>query len=75
MAVVLLGTAARAQNRDEYKEMKKKLVAYFSATRTTRAAAQRLAKEKRSRPFRNRPGRPLHLGRPRLARQAVPLLT
>lgn len=43
MAVVLLGTTARAQNREEYKEMKKKLVAYFSATRTTHAAAQRLA--------------------------------
>ncbi len=46
MAVVLLNTTVCAQNRKENKEMKKTLVAYFSATGTTRAAAQRLAKEK-----------------------------
>lgn len=38
-----MGTTACAQNREEYKEMKKTLVAYFLATGTTRAAAQRLA--------------------------------
>jgi len=44
-AVLLLGTTACAQNRKENIEMKKTLVAYFSATGTTKAAAQRLAKE------------------------------
>ena len=45
-AVLLFGASACAQNnRKENKEMKKTLVAYFSATGTTKAAAQRLAKE------------------------------
>lgn len=44
-AALLLGATACAQNRKENKEMKKTLVAYFSATGTTKAAAQRLAKE------------------------------
>ena len=44
-AVLLLGATACAQNRKENKEMKKTLVAYFSATGTTKAAAERLAKE------------------------------
>lgn len=43
---MLMGTTACAQNNKENKEMKRTLVAYFSATGTTRAAAQRLAKEK-----------------------------
>jgi len=46
MAAVLMGTNACAQNRKENKEMKRTLVAYFSATGTTKAAAQKLAKEK-----------------------------
>jgi len=44
-AALLFGATACAQNRKENKEMKKTLVAYFSATGTTKAAAQRLAKE------------------------------
>jgi len=44
--VLLFGTTACAQNRKENKKMNRTLVAYFSATGTTRAAAQRLAKEK-----------------------------
>ena len=43
---MLMSTTACAQNNKENKEMKRTLVAYFSATGTTRAAAQRLAKEK-----------------------------
>ncbi len=43
---LLFGTTACAQKRKENKEMKRTLVAYFSATGTTRAAAQQLAKEK-----------------------------
>lgn len=43
--VLLFGTTACAQNKKENKEMKKTLVAYFSATGTTKAAAQQLAKE------------------------------
>ena len=46
MVAVLAGTSACAQNRKENKNMKRTLVAYFSATGTTRAAAQKLAKEK-----------------------------
>lgn len=46
MVAVLIGTTACAQNRKENKNMKRTLVAYFSATGTTRAAAQKLAKEK-----------------------------
>jgi len=42
---LLLGMSACAQNRKENQEMKRTLVAYFSATGTTKAAAQRLAKE------------------------------
>lgn len=46
-AVLIFGATACAQNnRKENKEMKRTLVAYFSATGTTRAAAQQLAKEK-----------------------------
>ena len=45
-AVLIFGTTACAQNnRKENKGMKRTLVAYFSATGTTKAAAQRLAKE------------------------------
>ena len=44
-SVLLLGATACAQNRKENKEMKKTLVAYFSATGTTKAAAERLAKK------------------------------
>lgn len=43
---LLLCTTACAQTKKENKNMKKTLVAYFSATGTTKAAAQRLAKEK-----------------------------
>ena len=47
IAALLLSLTACAQNKSkENKEMKKTLVAYFSATGTTRAAAERLAKEK-----------------------------
>lgn len=46
MVAVLMGADAYAQNRKENKEMKRTLVAYFSATGTTKAAAQKLAKEK-----------------------------
>jgi flavodoxin len=43
---MLFSTTACAQNRKENKEMKRTLVAYFSATGTTKRAAQQLAKEK-----------------------------
>ena len=43
---MLFSTTACAQNRKENKEMKGTLVAYFSATGTTKRAAQQLAKEK-----------------------------
>ncbi|MBR5352311.1 MAG: NAD(P)H-dependent oxidoreductase [Bacteroidales bacterium] len=49
---LLIGMTACAQNKKDNnsqnneKNMKKTLVAYFSATGTTRAAAERLAKEK-----------------------------
>ena len=46
MVAVLMGSTAYAQNGKEKKEMKRTLVAYFSATGTTKAAAQKLAKEK-----------------------------
>ena len=53
-AAILLGMTACAQNKQENNNpqkketqtMKKTLVAYFSATGTTKAAAERLAKEK-----------------------------
>lgn len=51
-AALLVGMTACAQNKKDNnsqnneKNMKKTLVAYFSATGTTRAAAERLAKEK-----------------------------
>lgn len=51
-AALLIGMTACAQNKKDNnshnngKNMKKTLVAYFSATGTTRAAAERLAKEK-----------------------------
>ena len=40
-----LGACAQNKQQKENKEMKKTLVVYFSATGTTKAAAQRLAKE------------------------------
>lgn len=43
---MLFCTTVCAQNRKENTEMKRTLVAFFSATGTTKAAAQRLAKEK-----------------------------
>lgn len=43
---MLFSTTAYAQSRKENKEMKRTLVAYFSATGTTKRAAQQLAKEK-----------------------------
>ena len=43
---LLTGTTACAQNQKETQNMKKTLVAYFSATGTTREAAQELARQK-----------------------------
>ena len=40
-----LGACAQNKQQQENKEMKKTLVVYFSATGTTKAAAQKLAKE------------------------------
>jgi flavodoxin len=58
MVAVLAGTSACAQNRKENKNMKRTLVAYFSATGTTRAAAQKLAKEKNADLFEIAPKEP-----------------
>jgi len=58
MVAVLAGTTACAQNRKENKNMKRTLVAYFSATGTTRAAAQKLAKEKNADLFEIAPKEP-----------------
>ena len=58
MVAVLAGTTACAQNRKENKNMKHTLVAYFSATGTTRAAAQKLAKEKNADLFEIAPKEP-----------------
>jgi len=43
---LMLGSYAQEKQGKENKEMKKTLVVYFSATGTTKAAAQKLAKEK-----------------------------
>ena len=40
-----LGVCAQNKQQKEDKEMKKTLIVYFSATGTTKAAAQKLAKE------------------------------
>ena len=44
--MLVIPTFAQNNNKKENKEMKKTLVVYFSATGTTKAAAQRLAQEK-----------------------------
>ena len=40
-----LGACTQNKQQKENKDMKKTLIVYFSATGTTRAAAQKLAKE------------------------------
>lgn len=58
-AALLLGLTACAQNKSkENKEMKKTLVAYFSATGTTKRAAEKLAKEKNADLFEIVPAQP-----------------
>ena len=42
---MIITACAQNNNKKENKEMKKTLIVYFSATGTTKAAAQRLAKE------------------------------
>lgn len=57
--VALLGVPAFAQhNNKENNKMKKTLVVYFSATGTTKAAAQRLAKEHNADLYEIVPGQP-----------------
>ena len=58
-AALLLSLTACAQNKSkENKEMKKTLVAYFSATGTTKRAAEKLAKEKNADLFEIVPAQP-----------------
>ena len=60
IAICCLLSGAYAQNKQakENTEMKKTLVVYFSATGTTKAAAQRLAKEKNADLFEIVPEKP-----------------
>ncbi len=59
IAALLLSLTACAQNKSkENKEMKKTLVAYFSATGTTKRAAEKLAKEKNADLFEIVPAQP-----------------
>lgn len=55
---LLSGTYAQNKQAKENTEMKKTLVVYFSATGTTKAAAQRLAKEKNADLFEIVPEKP-----------------